>query len=249
MQLVLKQDNASDPYTVTLYEVIAEKSVKAVRVLDSGEYHGQWHTLDIQDVEDSKDKVNGNRNYQLALALTSKNGRKMGMERVLTSIKPMLLVYISDLNWMEEFKHRNEVRDKENVKRSLSKRHSNKVRRRRSTELTLEQKGQRMCAPYYLPSSFDVARFVLGPLNTLVSPSSLRFSFCHGACNTPTSISEAHLYNNHARFMALAAPDLAGTSPCCVQNDTIPISVVYNSSVTNYLTMITYNEVTSCRCL
>ena len=67
-------------------------------MLDSGEYSGQWHTLQVQNIEDSINADSLRRNHHLALSITTDDGESMGLQDILRTIKPMLLVYTNTLD-------------------------------------------------------------------------------------------------------------------------------------------------------
>ena len=69
-------------------------------MLDSGEYSGQWHTLQVQNIEDSINADSLRRNYHLALSITTDDGESMGLQDILRTIKSMLLVYTNTLDWL-----------------------------------------------------------------------------------------------------------------------------------------------------
>ena len=252
MQLVLKHDSTPLPYKIKLHEIIGRKRVKKVKLLDSGEFHGLWHTFDVMNVEDSKDKVNGKRNYQIALSMTTQSGRKVGMRRILKNIKPMLLVYTNDLDWMGL--HSREIIEgaEPEMRRKLSRSQLKSERGKRSTseQATLQQKAEGPCSRHVVSSSVDVVPLFLGIFNQLILPATLDFSFCHGTCNSPTHPETADMYNNHAKYMALSSPRLAleGVAPCCVPNETETISVKTKSTLDNVYSVNSYPVVKSCRC-
>jgi len=253
VQLVLKQNSTRSPYIVRLYEIYGGKSVKRVELLDSGEYHGQWHTIDVLNFEDYKDLVSGKRNYQLALQLINRNGSKIGLENTLRSIKPMLVVYTNDLNRMGRLSRPENEGRRENVKRSL-KYDFKRQRGKRSVAASqsLQEKAKSPCTVHVTPPSMDVVVSLYGIYNNLISPATLDFTFCHGSCNSPRRIDLRHMYTNHATLMALTStPKLASAGPCCVPNatDTILVMLESTQNTHNYVTMISFPQVLSCRCL
>ena len=255
VQLVLKQQNSTrTPYTMRLFEIIVGKSVKNIQLLDSGEYHGQWHVIDVLKFVDSKDLMSGNRNYQLALRLTNKNGSKNGLQRILRSLKPMLVVYTNDLNRMAQFSRPENTGRRENAKRSLDKfSFKKKMRGKRSaptSSQSLQEKAKAPCMVHVTPPSVDVVVSLYGVFSDLISPAALNFTYCHGTCNSPTRLDLRHLYTNHATLLALySTPELANAGPCCVPDatDTIPVTLQYTFNT--LASVIQFPVVQSCRCL
>lgn len=236
---------------------------KQINLLDSGEYYGQWHTLQVQRVQDSKDNGSGNRNYHLALSMTTEDGQSIGMGDILRNIKPMLLVYTNDLDWLGRkagrrrdknegglsFREGSRMAEKERSKRSITETAGSSSTG--GTELTLDEKKQMPCRKHEAPSSFDITLAWLGDFDVLLAPAKLNFSFCHGTCNQPNNAALADLYNNHAKLMAMAAPELAleGVAPCCVTNETSTIAVYLQSILDEVVSVTSYPTVESCRCL
>ena len=99
IQLGLKQSRSNtSSYVSQLYEIIGN-STKQI-MLDTGEYSGQWHTLQVQNIEDSINADSLRRNYHLALSITTDDGESMGLQDILRTIKPMLLAYTNSLDWL-----------------------------------------------------------------------------------------------------------------------------------------------------
>lgn len=255
IQLVLKQSNHTTlTYGAELYEMIGE-SRKQSNLLDSGEYSGQWHTLQVQGIEDSvTDGVR--RNYNLALYITSSDGEAAEMQDILRTIKPMLLVYTNDLDWMatemEMEVEKKGVNEESSHFGDESWQAKNK-RAKRTTdgsanpaEPTLGQMALLSCRKQVAPPR---TLQMLWETYTIISPFNLKFSFCYGTCNSPLSTPLVDQYNNHAKLRALIAPGTPPITPCCIHNQTTTIQLIYQSVITGIVSTTSYVKVVSCRCM
>ena len=267
IQLVLKQSRSTtSSYVSQLYE-IRGNSTKQI-MLDSGEYSGQWHTLQVQNIEDSINADSLRRNYHLALSITTDDGESMGLQDILRTIKPMLLVYTNTLDWLgKEVKleiERMEAERIEAIKRQEKNEDETSIvgegswktkKERRNTDISLQTgTPQNLDGLRHLScrkqstSSLDLK---LSETYTVTYPTQLNFSFCYGTCTSPLQVGQTHLYSNHAKLIALIAPHLARIriSPCCIPHEMTTIPVIYQSTITQTFIMTSFPVVVSCRCM
>ena len=238
-------NNSSSTYKIQLHEITGNGSEIDLKLLDTGEYSGEWYTLYIQNVVDSIDASSKRRNYQLVLSLSRDEGPIS--TDLLKKIKPMLLVYINDISIPESTtnQERGEVSSGD---KNIQMRTGQRTRREAPSEPTLEELKQLHCRKHVRTLSFKELGWP-GEEHDVISPSVATFSFCGGICNNPYYPDFREQYNNHAIFTTLARPDLAeaGIAPCCVPDETNVIGVQYVRH--KLISETTYSNVQSCRCL
>ena len=250
IQLVLKQSRSTtSSYASQLYE-IRGNSTKQI-MLDSGEYSGQWHTLQVQNIEDSINADSLRGNYHLALSITTDDGESMGLQDILRTIKPMLLVYTNTLDWLgKEVKleiERMEAEQMEAIKRQERNEDETSIVGEGSWNTKKERRNTDISRQTGTPHNIDGLRHLscrkqstssldlkLSETYTVTYPTQLNFSFCYGTCTCPLQVGQTHLYSNHAKLIALIAPHLARTriSPCCIPHEMTTIPVIYQSTIT-----------------
>lgn len=258
IDLVLKQPLSSHTYKTNLHEMSGEGSEMDLKLLDSsGEYEGEWHTLSVQNVQDTVDKVSGVRNYQLLLSLSG--GGEAEMSQVLHEVKPMLLIYTNDRRHTAEQAAATTPtspttrRAAPSIRITKGRRLNRRQRRQVvvEPEPTLAELGKLSCRRQTKTISFSKLGWP-GSRYTVITPGlDVNFTFCHGLCNDPIHSQLGRMYNNHARLMSLTEPELAEArvTPCCVQDESTPIEVTYHSRITHVTIMTTIPHVNSCRCL
>ena len=213
IQLVLKQSSSiPSSYVSQLYEIIGN-STKQI-MLDSGEYPGQWHTLQVQNIEDFINADSLRRNYHLA---QEKNEDEISI--------------VGEGSWKtKKEKRRNTDRSHQTVAPHNLECMRNLSCRKQST------------------SSLDV---MLSDVYRVTVPTQLNFSFCYGTYTSPLQVGQMHLYRNHAKLIALIAPNQARTriSPCCVPHEMTTIPMIHQSTISQIFYMISFPVVVSCRCM
>lgn len=261
IDLVLKQPLGSGTHKTRLHEMSGEGSEMELKLLDSGESEGEWHTLSVQNVEDSVDKVSGVRNYQLLLSMSLSEGEEGGeeaeMSEVLHQVKPMLFIYTNDRRHTTEQAAEATPTSPTTTRRAAPSARATKGRHRSRRQVvvqpepTLAELGKLSCRIQQKTISFTKLGWP-GTGYTVITPGpDVNFTFCHGQCNDPLHSQLEHMYNNHARLMSLTEPALAeaGVTPCCVPDESVPIEVTFHSTITHVTTMTTIPHVNTCRCL
>ena len=215
IKLVLKQSRSNiSSYVLQLHETIGN-STKQI-MLDSEEYSGQWHILQVQNIEDSINADSLRRNYHLALSITTDDGESMRLQDILRTIKPMLLVYTNSLDWLgKEMKleiERMEAERMEAIKRQERNEDETSIVGEGSWKTKKERRentdrSHQTGTPHNLDGlrhlscrkqstiSLDV---MLSDTYRVTNPTHLNFSFCNGTCTSPLQVGQMHLYRNHA---------------------------------------------------
>lgn len=214
-----------------------------LKLLDSGFYMGEWHTLDIEKFQDSIDSSEGRRNYRLSLSINHYQG-DADLEDILHNIKPMLLVYTSDMG---------KFTGRRSTTKSTRSSDRSRQRKRRSIrdEPSLEELKRLSCRKQVRTMSFRDLNWP-GERYAVLHPFAANLSFCYGTCNDPFGDNRVQ-YNNHAKFISIARPDLVslGESPCCVPNpkDFTATMVTYMSLDANVTYHTSFPDVTTCICM
>lgn len=267
IDLVLKQTRGAPTLKTQLHEMWGEEADLNLKLLDSGEYNGQWHTLHVQSAVDSVDSTSGERNYRLLLSVSGgKDDDKM--EEVLRRVKPMLLIYTNEVNMTYESVDTSTDRTTAASTRSKSSRqqHGGRgIRRRKSvgtapnpassgpvnSQPSLAEMKKLHCRRQTRTMTFEQLGWP-GTQFVVLTPHSAVFSFCTGHCNQPIhppSSGGSTFYSNHAKIISLGQPKLAGIAPCCVPMEISPIEVTYYSRFTRVIVMTSFPDVSSCGCL
>lgn len=267
IDLVLKQEAGVSSYETHLHEISGDEDTE-LKLLDSGVYRGEWHTLHVQNLMDSVDGTSGKRNYNLLLSVSGGAGE--GTDDLLRRVKPMLLIYTNDMNRTggetvpthdgypvigrdrSGFSSSKEYRSRDPRTRSNEQDDTQSNRRRRnaggeSGTMSLAEKRQLTCRVQETTTTFgEDGMGWPGSQYMVLTPSVARFSFCLGTCNDPFSTTVN--YTNHAKLIGLNQPDLADITPCCVALEFTPLPIMYVSLVSRVTTMTTYPIARSCRC-
>ncbi len=270
VHLVLKQPPNIPSFKTHLHEIVGESSLKHdLKLLDSGEWEGQWHTLHVENMVDAIDSTNRRRNYRLAISISSSEKNSPDEEDLLHMMKPMLLVYTNSLNQTSESLGtksppslgRNNMGSNVREKDSRTQQ-GPAIRRRRSVTGTESQGAPSVAEPTLdelaqLPCQKNIRMMTFAELgwpgssNEVLVPTEAQFSFCHGRCNLPSHPDYQHQYTNHAKVISLARADLVGEgiAPCCVPIEYNPIEVSYRNIYTGVIVMTSLPDITSCQCL
>ena len=252
IQLVLKQE--TDLISLRLYEIIGDEPRKLIDLLDTGEYSGRWQTLEVHSVKDSIDRNSGNRNYHLTLSMTTEDGELLGVEDVLTTIKPMLLVYTNDLNWLGSKVDVMPMMKKSNQNPSMEEESQQIIENKKrsvnneldsgesSPSSSLEQMKLLSCRRQVAPPTFDLTLIWPGEDRILLRPTKVELSFCYGSCNTP---SDDTLFDLRARMQFLTGGIIA---PCCVPGNTTSISLTFQNLITTVVSLTSFPNVVYCLC-
>jgi hypothetical protein len=264
IDLVLKQAPGASAYQTRLHEISGDETDRDLKLLDAGEYRGNWHTFHVADLVDSVDGDSGKRNYRLLLSISG--GEDAG--NILREAKPMLLIYINDQGQSggevdedegvaptsRDRSSRSRSRTKESRGRSLSG--QGHRRRRRdvsgveptSQTVSLSDMQNMSCRKQTRITTFRELGWPGAWLFTVLSPVSAHFSFCAGTCSNPLNPGTTN-YTNHAKLISLSEPQLARVTPCCVPTKYTPIPIKYTSRFSKVLTMTTYPIAESCGCM
>lgn len=262
IDLVLKQAPGASPYKTHLHEISGDETDMELKLLDSGEYDGEWHTLHVQNLVDSIDGASGKKNYKLLLSVSG--GEDEGMDDLLQRVKPMLLIYTNDLNRTGEEPMADEghqvmgrasagsSRSKDSRSRSRQQYSTRRQRRRRdaseassSSGLSLAQMKALSCRVQERRVTYQELGYP-GSLHVVLSGTVTTFAFCYGTCNDP--FSSAVNYTNHAKLIGLTLMQ-DSVAPCCVPNEFTPTPITYVSIFSSVITMTTYPNARSCQCM
>ena len=279
VDLVLKQPPNVPSYRTQLHEIIGEGSLSRqnLKLLDTGDWDGEWHTLHVENMIDSMDAASNRRNYRLSLSVSAngkggspQKGKPLQEWEVLQMVKPMLLVYTNDFNLSSEnlgtrsppAVGRNNMA-MENVRAKETHVKQRSIRSRRSvtgaqqpepaqsmSEPSLDELASRPCQRNVRTLSFAELGWP-GNEEVVIAPSIAQFSFCHGGCNRANDPRYADQYTNHAKILSITKSDLlaAGILPCCVPVEYNPIEVTYRNIYTDIVTMTTLPDISSCQCM
>lgn len=260
-------------YKIRLHEIISSigESEVDLKLLDSGEYIGEWHTLRVLNMVDSVDPSSGRRNYRLLLSVGS--SEEEGAGDILRRVKPMLLVYTNRVELEVAIGGGgagSEMHQRRSAlgypRRKSSRFQQQQQRGKRSVESpgtaagtngiqispSLSDLRQLSCRRQARSITFEQFGWP-GQDSLVLSPSDrhLPYAFCYGRCNQPLEQDPElrSLYGNHAVLMALARPDLVdgGVVPCCVPKEYTAIKVIFVSG--NNVTHMTSQSIpSSCQC-
>lgn len=268
IDLVLKQAPGASSYKTHLHEISGDGMDMDLKLLDSGDYSGEWHTLHVQNFVDSVDGTSGRRDYRLLLSISGGEGAGDVLHRV----KPMLLIYSNDqdqgvegeyADWEAPSASRNMAahsrsRSKESRQEDGRSRSGYSHRRRRrevtsassesnSRSLSLSDMQSLSCQRQVRVVSFHDLGWPGSALYDVLSPSRARFSFCAGTCADPYNQGTTN-YTNHAKMVSLTQPRLEGVTPCCVPTQYKAVRTTYASKFSGVTTMTTYPNAISCGC-
>lgn len=269
VDLVLKQTSelSGSSYRVHLHEISGDETDMDLKLLDSGEYTGKWHTLHVQNLVDNVDSATGKRNYRLLLSVSGE-----GEASLLGMLKPMLLIYTIENQTGEDSvlspvdtgmpvrtrSRGSSSRSRSKESRQQHERDSGRGNRRRrdvsgaqATESTvsLQELKTLSCRKHTRTMTFAELGWP-GSAFQVMSPKTAKFTFCYGTCNRPHQANTVS-YTNHAKLVSLTRPELAneGIAPCCVPMEYRPIPITRVSKTSHVIIMTTYPDATSCRCL
>lgn len=270
IDLVLKQTPGTSVYRTSLHEITEDETDIDLKLLDSGLYRGDWHTLHVENLVDSMDGGSGRRNYKLLLSISG--GEEA--EDILRRAKPMLLIYTNDLSQTGEVgsydaaadlgttrdrddsrsRTRTRSRSKESREEYGQSRSRQSHRRQRrdvpsesttSATPTGTHSQSEPCQKYSTTTSFAQLGWP-GPVTYKVlfpGENAARFDFCAGTC-LQSSNNDTTDFTNHATLISRTLQ----SHVCCVPTEYTPVPIKYTGRFSRVLIVATYPIARSCGC-